>query len=317
MRYRRSRSVPPRKMLVMPRVSVVVVNFRTPRLTKAAVSTSLDAGAAEVVVVDNASIDNIARVLPEDSRVRFLTTDRNRGFGTAANLGASHATGEVLVFLNSDAELTGSALEGLLAELERWEGRAIIGPRVVAPDGAVQRSAGLLPHPTDLILRALGLHRIGRWLASAPGIGSIVRRSKMAGEYDSSLSATSAVETSMISGACFAIGRAAFTELDGFDERFFMYFEDADLCRRAHAAGMPVRYLPEAVVRHVGGASSEGDYRFSPMHARSMRQYMEKWWGPRGAALALLLLWVRMIGHAITFRPGTRRAYDALRAAFG
>ena len=303
----------------MPEASVVIVTYRTPRLTVRAATTALTAGASEVIVIDNASGDETLRLLAQiaDGRMTVIEGQRNEGFGRAANQGARESSSPSLVFLNSDAELTGNALEALLTELERWEGRAIVGPRVVGTDGTVQRSAGLLPHPTDLILRALGLHRVGRWLASTPGIGDIVRRSKIADEYDSALNARSAMETSMISGACFAIGRAAFSELGGFDERFFMYFEDADLCRRAHAAGMPVRYQPEAVVLHLGGASSQGDYRFSPMHARSMRQYMEKWWGPRGAALALLLLWVRMVGHAITFRPGARRAYDALRAAIG
>ncbi len=71
----------------------------------------------------------------------------------------------------------------------------------------------------------------------------------------------------MVSGACFAIGAAAFEEIGGFDERYFMYFEDADLCRRATAAGWPIRYLPDVVVDHVGGASSAVDYHFGPRHA--------------------------------------------------
>ena len=123
------------------------------------------------------------------------------------------------------------------------------------------------------------------------------------------------LDTDMVSGACFAIGREAFLELGGFDERYFMYFEDADLCRRAARAGMAIRYVPSAVVTHVGGASSEGDYHYSPLYARSMRQYLEKWWGAPGAALAILLLWLRLVGHALVVHRGTGQAMAALRAA--
>jgi GT2 family glycosyltransferase len=119
----------------------------------------------------------------------------------------------------------------------------------------------------------------------------------------------------MVSGACFAIGRQAFEELRGFDERFFMYFEDADLCRRASAAGMPIRYVPDAVVTHIGGASSSEDYHFGPYHARSMRQYLGKWYGPPGSALAIVLLWLRAVGFSVTFRPQAKRAWRALWAA--
>lgn len=112
-----------------------------------------------------------------------------------------------------------------------------------------------------------------------------------------------------------AIGRDAFWELGGFDERFFMYFEDADLCRRATAAGMPIRYVPSAVVIHIGGASSEGDYHFSPTHARALRQYVGKWYGPSGSALALILLWLRAVGMSLSLQGGAYRAWRALWAA--
>jgi N-acetylglucosaminyl-diphospho-decaprenol L-rhamnosyltransferase len=94
-----------------------------------------------------------------------------------------------------------------------------------------------------------------------------------------------------------------------------MYFEDADLCRRAAAAGIPVRYVPSAVVEHIGGASTSEDYHFGPMHARSMRQYLGKWYGPGGSALGLCLLWLRAIGLTMALKPRSSRAWRALWAA--
>lgn len=299
------------------RSSVVIVSHRTPHLTEAAVLSAAGSEVDQIVVVDNASGDATIPVLraSTDTRVLVRENPSNDGFGAAANRGANEAGGEVIVFLNSDAAMSPGALGTLLAELEQWEGRAILGPRLIGPNGCVQPSAGLMPEPFDLAVRALGLHAVARWLATVPLIGPVVSRSRTSREYASAQNATEPFDTSMVSGACFAIGRDAFWELGGFDERFFMYFEDADLCRRASAVGMPVRYVPAAEVTHIGGASSSEEYHFGPPHARSMRQYLGKWYGPGGSILALGLLWLRAIGLTIAVRPGGTRAWRALWAA--
>ena len=302
----------------MSTLAVLIVSYRTPSVTVAAVRSALDvAGVNEVVVVDNGSDDDTLADLDRlgSSRVRTFANGRNMGFGVAANRAAREAESDVLLFLNSDAQLTTLATEELTSELLTRNGRAIVGPRIVDPSGTVQRTAGLLPGPFDLVVRALGVSHLAQRAAALPVAASLVRRSRTMADYASALDAIDTLETSMVTGACFAIGREAFWELGGFDERFFMYFEDADLCKRAAAAGMPIRYVPSAVVTHIGGASSEGDYRFSPMHARSMRQYLEKWWGLPGAALAILLLWLRLVGHALVLHPSTSKAFAAFRAA--
>jgi len=302
---------------VADRVAVAVVSYRTPRLTASAARSALSSAVDVVLIVDNASGDDTIERLREigDSRVSIVENDKNEGFGVAANIAARSVAADTLLFLNSDAELRPEATTELLAELERWGGRALVGPRLVSADGEVQPSAGLLPAPTDLAIRALGLHAIGRRLARLPLIGSFVSANRLAREYATATTATQTMDTSMVSGACFAIGREAFEELGGFDERFFMYFEDADLCRRVSGAGMPIRYVPSAVVSHIGGASSSEDYHFGPHHARSMRQYLGKWYGPGGSALALALLWLRAVGFSVTKPPRMRRAWRALGAA--
>jgi N-acetylglucosaminyl-diphospho-decaprenol L-rhamnosyltransferase len=301
----------------MTSTAVIIVTHRTPALTAAAARSALDAGADQVVVVDNASGDDTTDRLHAfaDDRLTVLQRSVNSGYGTAANAGATAAADQTLIFLNSDATLSTEAALMLCTAVQANGGRCIAGARLVGTAGQVQASAGLLPRPSDLIVRALGLHRPAMSVARLPVIRRLVSRSSLARDYASAAHAQQSMDTSMVSGACFAIGREAFRELGGFDERFFLYFEDADLCRRASAAGMAIRYVPEAVVTHIGGGSSVEDYHFGPHHARSMRQYLGKWYGPAGSVLAIILVWLRAIGFSITLRPGAGRAWRALLAA--
>jgi hypothetical protein len=296
-------------------VTVIIVNYRTADLTCLAVASALAAGASDVVIVDNASGDgSVERLDGMGGPVTLIASDTNDGFGTAANTGAGRATGDVLLFLNSDATLRPGALEALAAEVLAAGGRCIAGPRLIGSDGVVQRSAGLVPRPDDLILRGLEVQRLARAARSLPGLLSLVAGTRIAGEYDLAVKAEGRIDVSMVSGACMAVGREAFAVLGGFDERYFMYFEDADLCRRATRAGMPIRYLPDAVVDHVGGASSPGDYRFGPWHAASMIRYLATWHGPAGALAGLCVLWVRAVTAVLLVRPGRGRVVAALRA---
>ena len=297
--------------------AVVIVSYRTPDLTSAAARSAIDAGADSVVVVDNRSADDTLERLRSiaDPRVVVVESPSNVGFGAGANAGARRVSTDALLFLNSDAELTSKAADHLLAELATFHGRAIIGPRLVGPDGGVEHSAGLLPVPSDIAVRALGLHVVGWWLTRFPLVGALVRRTRFLREYASAERAEEVFDTNFVTGACFAIGREAFWELGGFDERYFMYFEDADLCRRASARGMAIRYVPSAVVSHIRGASTAGDYPFGPLRSRSMRQYLRKWYGHPGSAMAILLLWLRALRHSVALHPGSGRAWRSLWAA--
>lgn len=297
--------------------AVLIVSYRTPDLTVTAARSALGSGADTVVVVDNHSQDDTVRRLRslEDPRLDVVENPVNAGFGTANNLAARRVSTDALVFLNSDAELSATAAGHMLAELARYGGRAIIGPRLIGPDGAIEHSAGLLPVPSDIAVRAVGLHVVGWWLASLPLTSGLMRRTRFLREYATAERAESATDTTFVSGACFAIGRDAFWQLGGFDERFFMYFEDADLCRRAAAAGLAIRYVPSAVVPHVRGASVPDDYPFGPLRSRSLRQYLAKWYRPAGGHLALVMLWIRAVRHTAGLRPGTKRAWRSLWAA--
>ncbi len=296
--------------------SVVIVNYRTPELTEKTVLSAFEDAATQVVVVDNASGDDSVDRLRaiRDERLLVVASPRNGGFGSGANQGAALATGDTLIFLNSDATLRPGALAAMASEVDAAGGRALVGPRLVGVDGVVQRSAGLVPKPDDLLVRGLGLHRLADVIGRLPGGAAVVGSTRMAAEYDQAVTATTVIDVSMVSGACVTVGREAFSQLGRFDEHYFMYFEDADLCRRATRAGWPIRYLPAAVVDHVGGASAPGDYRFGPWHAASMVRYLGRWHGPAGMVTGLLILWLRAVGGAVLLQPDAGRRLAALRA---
>jgi N-acetylglucosaminyl-diphospho-decaprenol L-rhamnosyltransferase len=299
-------------------LSTIIVSYRTPDLTECAARSALAAADdGDVIVVDNASgdatLERLGAIL--DPRLAVIANERNVGFGTAANVGARRAVGDVLLFLNSDATLTSEAAAELVAEVRAHGGRCLAAPRLAEPDGTIQRSVGLLPHPSDLALRGLGLHRVATWLSRLGRLRRLVATTHIAREYETAVRTSKPIDVTMMSGACFAVGREAFLELGGFDEGYFMYLEDADLCRRAAAAGFRLRYLPQASVEHIGGASSPGNYRFGPLHAAGMARYLRTWYGPGGLAVGLAILLLRAMGFTVFQPRAAGQAWRALGAA--
>jgi GT2 family glycosyltransferase len=211
-------------------VAGIVVNYRTPKLTTRAVRTLLDDGAAEVVVVDNSVEDpgsSVLREMPEhDTRVRYQPMTRNAGFGQGVNAGAAATAADSLFVLNSDAEVVPGATAALAGALDDPT-VAIAAPFVRAQDGGLQTdSYGAFPSISALVLRTN-------------------RRPP------------ATLEPDWVSGVAFLIPADIFRTLGGFDERFFMYFEDIDLCRRVRAAGHRIVRVPSATVVHQLGASQE------------------------------------------------------------
>jgi GT2 family glycosyltransferase len=225
----------------------------------------------EVVVVDQASdarrLGALERLHPA---VRFVPTDRNVGFAAGVNLAAGASGAPFLLLLNPDA----LAEPPVIAGLERWlidhPETGVVGPRVLNEDGSVQASARRFPGLTT----AFG----GRstWLTSQFPDNWFSRRNLPA------RAAVDAVEVDWVAGSCLMTRRRLFEELGGFDESFFLYWEDADFCRRAAALGWRTVYLPTVSVRHVGGRSSARDpvpairafhdsaFRFHVKHAGPM-----------------------------------------------
>jgi len=251
-------------------LSIIIVNYNTKDLLKRCLEsvvsdwlivvgnqlpvTNHQPPITEVIVVDNGSTDGSAEMLqglmasrgkkqtpPATSHqppvtLRLIKNKENLGFAKAVNQGIRQAKGEVIFLLNPDTLIKPGALKKLL-EFERKVSPAIIGAKMLNPDGTIQGSVFNLP----TIGRAIQEYWFGKKGAF----------SKYAP------SGNKPVEVEAVSGGAMLISKEVIEKIGLFNERYFMYFEDLDYCRRARKAGFKIWYLPTAEVIHEHGASGK------------------------------------------------------------
>jgi GT2 family glycosyltransferase len=259
-------------------VAVVIASFNS-RQTLPACLDSLARSSRlplEVVVVDNASTDGsaeAARCHPLGARVAVNAS--NLGFASACNRGLGETRAAFVLFLNPDATVAAGAVEEMAAILEARPDVAAVGPRTRGVDGTIQVSTG-----PDLTLRS---ERRQRRLV----IGVRRRDPRILREAED-LHAREH-ETDWVSAACLMARREAVAAVGGFDEGFFLYEEDADLCRRLRAAGWRVLFTPAAEVRHaLGHSMAQASGRARVEYHRSHLRYYRK--HNRASSCALLRL---------------------------
>jgi hypothetical protein len=222
---------------------------------------------AEVIVVDNASTDNSGSMLARDFRwVQIIANQENLGFTRANNQGLAASHGRYVLFLNPDTDLTPAALKLLLAYAEAHPRVGVIGPQLRYGDGSLQSSRRRFPTLATFFLESTVVQR---WWP---------RNRVLARYYMLDLPNDAVSQVDWVVGACMLVRRAMLEQIGGFDEGFFMYSEELDLCRRAVDAGWQVVYLPDAVVTHHEGKSSEQvvaarHIRFHSSRVRYVRKY--------------------------------------------
>ncbi|RUQ35911.1 MAG: glycosyltransferase family 2 protein [Candidatus Competibacteraceae bacterium] len=230
-------------------VSVVIVSFNTRDLLRECLNTlAAEAGAIryETIVVDNASRDGSAdRVAAEFPDVRLIRSPVNLGFGAANNRGFAIARGRYLVLLNSDAFPRPLALSRAVAYMDADPHIGLGGARLIGRDDAWQPAARLFPSPLNDFLTLSGL------AARFP-------HNRFCGRMDRTWAdPNQTAEVDWVPGAFSIVRRDLLERIGYFDEAFFLYYEEVDLCRRIKAAGYAVRYWPDVVVVHLGGESSK------------------------------------------------------------
>ena len=244
-----------------PTVGCVIVDFTAGSHLVNAVDSVLAASVRDVVVVDNAGGGASATALGElAQRVHIVEPGRNLGFGAGANRGvAALGEAELVLVANPDVILHDGALGVLAHALEANPTWGIAGPTILNEAGTKYPSMRQFPNVFD----AVGHAMLGRVWPKNP----FTRRYR---ETDPEPDGT----TDWVSGSCLILRRSLFEELGGFDERYFMFAEDMDLCWRAKLAGHQVGTAPDAVVTHVEGVSRRvAPYRMQVAHHRSALRF--------------------------------------------
>lgn len=268
---------------------------------------------AEVVLVDNASYDGTAQqVRAAHPWVRVIDSTTNLGFAAGNNLAARHARGRHLLLLNPDALPAPGALRRGITLMDQHPQAGLGGGELRGTDGSRQPSARMFPTLRDEFFTLAGL------AARHP-------TSRLFGRLDRRWAdPEQAALVDWIPGAFVFIPAAVWARLGGFDERFFMYYEEVDLCRRLQAAGLQVHYWPELKATHIGGASartvaqaqvSKSGSQLERWRMRSALLYYRKQHGPAAAALlhALERGWhrLRLLKARLQGRAGCAAEFDA------
>ncbi|MEK9151936.1 MAG: glycosyltransferase family 2 protein, partial [Patescibacteria group bacterium] len=264
-------------------LSIIIVNWKVRDLLRRCLL-SVYAGTSgisfEVFVADNDSDDgSVEMVRREFPQAALLANKKNLGFAAGNNPAIKMSKGDFVVWLNPDAEVIGNALGRMVGYLRANPEVGIAGPRIVNEDGSVQPSVRRFPTPLSQALIMLKIQNLMPTLAPL--------RRYYALDFDYSR----AVAVDQVMGAAMFIRRSVFEKIGLLDERFFIWYEEVDFCKRAKDAGFEIRYVPAATVRHGGGQSFRQVFgpKKQRMMNRSLRQYMGKHYGwPAAAAMAAL-----------------------------
>lgn len=278
-------------------LSVIVVSYRTgPSLFLAIDSVLSEHEAAELVLVNHDNpretvlrLEALARTRP---KLRLIHSGSNLGFARGCNLGATHARGDVFLFLNPDAVLGPGAAARMMTTLSAIPEPAIVGARLINPTGQEQRGArrGELTMGSALS-GFLGLSRI------LPFMRNVHRENEPLPD--------DADPSPVVSGAGMMMTRAGFEALGGFDEGYFLHVEDIDMCRRARNAGGAVMFEPRAQILHYGSTSKASLFLVETWKAQGLTRYFRTHCGLSGKLIGPILgplLWLALMARAALVR---------------
>lgn len=225
-----------------PKLSIIIVNWNTKDLLHdclTSINQTKGELALEVIVVDNGSTDGSVQLIKSEfPGVKLMANKENLGFAKANNQGIRKAGGDYMLLLNSDTELKPKALSNLVNFAFKEKKAAVVGARLVNPDGSIQPSSRNLP----TIGRAIREYWLGQ-----------------KGAYEGYVpSGNKATEVEVVVGAAMLIPKKVINKIGLLDERYFFYYEDMDFCWRVRRAGFKVYYLPTAEIIHYHGVSGRG-----------------------------------------------------------
>ncbi|OHB57269.1 MAG: hypothetical protein A2173_02840 [Planctomycetes bacterium RBG_13_44_8b] len=253
-----------------PEISIIIVNYNRCDLLTNCLKSILDnppKRTFEIIVVDNAGTDNSVQNVEQNFKnVKLIKNQTNRGFAAANNQAIRQACGKFILFLNSDTIVLKNAIDSLAEFLEKKPQAALCAPKLLNTDGSLQPNVyhfttfrSILARYT--IFKYLGLFKKSRDFYKMRGFS-----------YDA------IIQIDRPMGAAMMAVKNALEKISNFDENFFFYFEDADLCLRLKKTGLEIYFIPNAQIIHIGQASSKslGSHKTDMMFYKSMLHYFRK-----------------------------------------
>jgi len=235
--------------LVLMELSIIVTNYKTPELLKLCLESIKLAGAGldyEISVLDSESREETEEVLKESfPEIKLISFKKNIGYAKLVNAGLSRTSGRYILILNADIILFKDSLQKMVEYLEGNPKVGILGPQLLNFNGTVQESCFRFHRPLSIVYRRTFLGRT-KW-----GKKELARFAMR--DFDRQ----SIKEVDWLLGAALMLKKAALEQVGPMDERFFLYFEDTDWCRRFWDKGWQVVYFPEAKMHHYHGRLSK------------------------------------------------------------
>lgn len=236
--------------MTLPSLRIVIVNWNTDDQLRDCLASLIHTTRnffelSAVVVVDNASEDGSAERLDQIGLpLNQIRNDFNRGFGAGCNQGAAGATEDYILFLNPDTRAFGGSLDAPISFMESSAGNGvgICGIRMVDEDGQTQKTCSPFPSPGEMIASSFGLH--------------ILTGGRLGGRFLRDMDYSRSQTVDQVMGAFFLVRRILFEQLEGFDERYFVYFEEVDFAKRALEKGCASYFVAEAELFHRGQGST-------------------------------------------------------------
>jgi GT2 family glycosyltransferase len=251
-------------------LSIIIVNYQSARLLMRclrSIELQMSSIKHEVCVVDNASSDgSVPLIQTEFPKTIVVANRRNLGFAAGVNLGLKNTTGRFVLWLNPDTEVLNPGVSELMEYMHQRPDVGIVGPQILDPDQTIQLSCRSFPSYQTALFNRYSV--LTRWMP----------RNRYSREYlHNGRDHSNVFRVDWVSGACLLHRRTLTQHIGGVDERFFLYGEDVDFCRRAHETGWAIHYHPAMrVMHHIGGSSRKSRYRSIVERHRSMWRYYSK-----------------------------------------
>ncbi len=261
-------------------LSIIIVNYKVEKQLLAcldSIKAKIKGIKFEVIVVENDPATDLGSVLKKFKFAKYVRSKTNLGFGGGNNLGAGHAIGEYLFFLNPDTQIVEGSLSLLLKEFEKNK-VGIVAPLLLHKDGKLFEHQGLMRLTPIRAIFSLSI------------INKIFPKNPISAKYWMlGVDRSKRYQVDAVPGTAFVIKRNIFEKLGGFDKNFFLYFEEMDLCNRVLDYGLKIYMSPTLKVLHVWGESTKKGSGISEIFRKSRFYYFEKYYGP---IIAFITTWL-------------------------